>query len=290
MKTRCKGLGNIKNKKNYLNQGISYDPRWEKFENFLEDMGERPDNKTLERVDNTKGYSKSNCKWATYSEQNANKRSATNTNHKHITLYEGVYIVHIKPFKNIRFKTLQNALVCKKELLNIKNNNLKFKEGTMIPDQITYTKRHNEGNYSHSEYTIVASLEENDDVLKCFEQLKHYVIFSIEAKSAIVKEEEHVPQPPVEEVVAEVTPEEPKKPKAVKKVKEKVVEEKVVPYDRNIDAHRQFLSSYLTQTHPEWKTTEGVKEFSLSLIGKPFLDDSGHIVESFKKVLSDFFS
>jgi hypothetical protein len=141
------------------------------------------------------------------------------------------------------------------------------------------------------ELTVSARLEEKDNALTAIAHLKNMVLagFDVEAESAIVKEE-HVPQPPVEEVVAEVTPEEPKKPKAVKKVKEKVVEEKVVPYDRNIDAHRQFLSSYLTQAHPEWKTTEGVKEFSLSLIGKPFLDESGHIVESFKKVLSDFFS
>jgi len=161
----------------------------------------------------------------------------------------------------------------------------------MITETITFTQRKNLGNYEHMELTVSARLEEKDNALTAIAHLKNMVLagFDVEAESAIVKEE-HVPQPPVEEVVAEVTPEEPKKPKAVKKVKEKVVEEKVIPYDRNIDAHRQFLSSYLTQAHPEWKTTEGVKEFSLSLIGKPFLDESGHIVESFKKVLSDFFS
>jgi len=161
----------------------------------------------------------------------------------------------------------------------------------MITETITFTQRKNLGNYEHMELTVSARLEEKDNALEAIAHLKDMVLagFDVEAKSAIVKEE-HVPQSLEEEVVAEVTPEEPKKPKAVKKVKEKVVEHKIVPYDRNIDAHRQFLSSYLTQTHPEWKTTEGVKEFSLSLIGKPFLDDSGHIVESFKKVLSDFFS
>jgi hypothetical protein len=161
----------------------------------------------------------------------------------------------------------------------------------MITETITFTQRKNLGNYEHMELTVSARLEEKDNALEAIAHLKFMVLLGldIEAKSAIVKEE-HLLQLSVEEVVAEVTPEEPKKPKATKKVKEKVVEEKVIPYDRNIDAHRQFLSSYLTQTHPEWKTTEGVKEFSLSLIGKPFLDDSGHIVESFKKVLSDFFS
>jgi hypothetical protein len=162
----------------------------------------------------------------------------------------------------------------------------------MITETITFTQRKNLGNYEHMELTVSARLEEQDNALEAIAHLKDMVLagFNVEAKSAIVKQEENLLQLSVEEVVAEVTPEEPKKPKATKKVKEKVVEEKVIPYDRNIDAHRQFLSSYLTQAHPEWKTTEGVKEFSLSLIGKPFLDESGHIVESFKKVLSDFFS
>jgi hypothetical protein len=163
----------------------------------------------------------------------------------------------------------------------------------MITETITFTQRKNLGNYEHMELTVSARLGEKDNALEAIAHLKNMVLlgFDIEANASVFSEPKVVvPETPVEEVVAEVTPEEPKKPKATKKVKEKVVEEKVVPYDRNIDAHRQFLSSYLTQAHPEWKTTEGVKEFSLSLIGKPFLDDSGHIVESFKKVLSDFFS
>lgn len=48
--------------------------RWLKFENFLADMGERPEGTSIERKDNSKGYKKSNCKWATKSEQNINKK------------------------------------------------------------------------------------------------------------------------------------------------------------------------------------------------------------------------
>jgi hypothetical protein len=53
---------------------IDIENRWvESFENFLADMGERPKGKTLDRIDNTKGYFKDNCRWATQSEQNRNR-------------------------------------------------------------------------------------------------------------------------------------------------------------------------------------------------------------------------
>lgn len=54
---------------------VSVCERWRSFENFLADMGERPENKTLDRYPDPFGnYEPENCRWATSSEQSRNRR------------------------------------------------------------------------------------------------------------------------------------------------------------------------------------------------------------------------
>lgn len=64
---------------NYGGRGVTVAKRWEHFANFAEDMWPKPEGGfTLERKDNSKGYSKSNCTWATRTEQCVNRRTFSN--------------------------------------------------------------------------------------------------------------------------------------------------------------------------------------------------------------------
>jgi hypothetical protein len=59
----------------YGGRGIEVCKRWHDPKSFAEDMSPRPNGRTLDRINNSRGYSPDNCRWATPMEQHANKRS-----------------------------------------------------------------------------------------------------------------------------------------------------------------------------------------------------------------------
>lgn len=169
-------------------------------------------------------------------------------------------------------------------------------------ETITVMERKNLGNYEHIEITASAKVEENDDAYSSLLTLKTLVHAALEGKAATMTS---VPTAKVEEVKHEIIQEvtapavKEKKTRAKKEIVEEVTAPAVIPeikespaiaYNRDLDTHRQLLSSFLNKNHPSWKTTEGVKDFSMGLVGKPFLNNDGAVVESFAKLLSDFFN
>jgi hypothetical protein len=76
MKDRCTNQ-NHKSYNNYGGRGITVCERWMDFRNFLQDMGERPEGMSIDRIDVNGDYEPGNCRWATAQQQSLNKRNST---------------------------------------------------------------------------------------------------------------------------------------------------------------------------------------------------------------------
>jgi len=111
MRNRC---SNPKNRlyKYYGGRGIVVCERWNSFDNFLADMGVRPDGLTLERINNDGNYEPNNCKWATMAEQNRNRRRWAKP--------KVVKPKVVKPKPDIVFNKYNNAIG------NLRADNVKF--------------------------------------------------------------------------------------------------------------------------------------------------------------------
>lgn len=109
MKTRCYNKNN-KSYPRYGGRGIRVCDRWmEKpygFQNFVADVGERPQGCSLDRIDVNGNYCKENCRWATPTQQALNRRSnskvrgvcKTPIGYKAFITYNGRF--YSKRFKN----------------------------------------------------------------------------------------------------------------------------------------------------------------------------------------------
>jgi hypothetical protein len=107
---------NKKSWDNYGGRGINIDdPRWLEFDNFYEDMGDKPEGLTIERIDNNKGYSKENCRWATPLEQATNRRCNINVTYNDKTQCLKAWAQDI----GIKYGTLYHRYVLNKKPIEI---------------------------------------------------------------------------------------------------------------------------------------------------------------------------
>jgi hypothetical protein len=118
MKSRCYN-SKAKDYKTYGAKGITICPKWLKaFEHFYEDMGPRPSpDHQIDRKNNKRGYSRSNCRWITRAENMKNKSNTTKIKIAGVTKtlkeWSVVYGINYETAKSRRRKGLKGKAIFK---------------------------------------------------------------------------------------------------------------------------------------------------------------------------------
>lgn len=121
MKDRCLNP-NSSDYRRYGNRGITISQEWlgvRGFNQFVKDMGEKPEGTSLDRIDNDGNYSAENCRWATHHQQAANRaKRELPTGVSYITERD-VWVAQLKVNgKNVlikRFKTKEEAIEARRQ-------------------------------------------------------------------------------------------------------------------------------------------------------------------------------
>lgn len=153
MLMRCNNP-NVMSYKHYGGRGIKVCDRWSGelgFENFVNDMGERPDGTTLDRIDYNGNYEPSNCHWATSDEQ-ANNRT------------DNIYII-------VGGRKITAKQFCKALGLNYWVAIKQIQRGYDI-NIIAKDVRFNQGEYRRRHDLINHNRVVSDEVIKLLEQHK----------------------------------------------------------------------------------------------------------------------
>lgn len=129
MRERC---SNPKAKKfhNYGGRGIKVCERWMDFRNFYADMGDRPEGKSLDRIDNDGDYCPENCRWATLREQGLNRRKTVKV------IYNGIEtpLVTVAEIEKVPYINLYALVRKRKKPIDVALNRIKegMANGTVV--------------------------------------------------------------------------------------------------------------------------------------------------------------
>lgn len=94
--------------KHYGGRGIKVCPQWRQFEQFFQDMGERPDGLTIDRKDNNGDYTPANCRWATRKTQTENRRCTIWIEFNGVRKTRTQWARHIGMYPSVLAKRLKN--------------------------------------------------------------------------------------------------------------------------------------------------------------------------------------